>query len=300
MTELTINSIKSFTIFKTLFENSTASKTALILGITQSGVSRSLSLLEKNIGFPLFLREKNRLIATPEAKELYREVLRLMQTLDETRHSILALREFGAQRFRVVSIPGLAFGYMPQLISEMIKFNPKLNIYFDILSSNEIVQAIETDLFDVGFVTLPVKCEQLEVIEIVKTQAVCIVPKDHPLANYQEINLIDLQGCNLVVANQPNLAADQLLHLIEKHNIVLSGRTEANIASICSLVSYGVGVAVINPITVSDLDYDNIIVKPFNPEINYSFALIFKKHWHKNKLIDVIRQSTKKVYLQDN
>ena len=129
MASLNINSIKSFSIFKTLYEIGSASKTAKIMEMSQSGVSRSLSLLEKNIGIPLFIREKNRLIATPEATELYKEVLRLLMHLEETKHSILALREFGASRLRIVSIPGLAFGYIQKIISSMIAFNPKLNIY---------------------------------------------------------------------------------------------------------------------------------------------------------------------------
>ena len=91
MSDINLNSMKSFSIFKTLYENGTASKTAKILGITQSGVSRSLSMLENNIGFNLFIREKKGLIATPEARELYKEVLRLTHHLEETKHSILAL-----------------------------------------------------------------------------------------------------------------------------------------------------------------------------------------------------------------
>ncbi|RLA02551.1 MAG: LysR family transcriptional regulator, partial [Gammaproteobacteria bacterium] len=249
MADLSINSIKSFSIFKTLYENGTASKAAQLLGITQSGVSRSLSMLEDNIGFPLFLREKNRLIATPEAAELYKEVLRLMLNLDETKHSILALREFGASRFRIAAIPGLAFGYIPRIISQMVLFNSKINVSFDILSSNEIVQAVEAGSFDIGFVTMPIRSQQLNIDVIEKTQAVCIMPKDHILAEHDTITLNDLNGYDLVVPNQPNLAADCLLQLIVMHGIDLSGKTEANIASICSLVSQGLGVSVINPIT---------------------------------------------------
>tara|TARA_R110001583_G_scaffold178107_1_gene333857 strand:- start:3225 stop:4112 length:888 start_codon:yes stop_codon:yes gene_type:complete len=289
MDNVNLNSMKSFSIFKTLYENGTASKTAKILGITQSGVSRSLSLLEKNIGFDLFIREKKGLIATPEAKELYKEVLRLMHHLEETKHSILALREFGASRFRIAAIPGVAFGYIPRIISKILEINPKLNVYFDILSSNEIIHAVESDSFDVGFVTLPVNSKQLKVESIIETQAVCVIPMQHPLAFLDTINLNDLKGCNLLVPNQPNIAADQLLHLISDNNIKLASKTEANLASICSLVSNNVGVSVINPITVDDLNCENILIKPFVPTINYSFALVYKTNWQENKMIRIIK-----------
>lgn len=289
MSDINLNSMKSFSIFKTLYENGTASKTAKILGITQSGVSRSLSMLENNIGFNLFIREKKGLIATPEARELYKEVLRLTHHLEETKHSILALREFGASRFRIAAIPGLAFGYIPKLISKILEINPKLNIYFDILSSNEIVHAVESDAFDVGFVTLPIKSKQLKVEPILETKAVCVIPKQHPLAALEIIGLNDLKDCNLLIPNQPNVAADQLLHLISEKNIRLKNKTEANLASICSLVSNNVGVSVINPVTVDDLDCKNILIKPFTPKISYSFALVYKTNWQENKMIKIMR-----------
>ncbi|PCI54596.1 MAG: transcriptional regulator [Alphaproteobacteria bacterium] len=290
MPEINLNSLKSLTVFKTLYENGTATKTAKALGITQSGVSRSLGILEENLGIPLFIREKNRLISTPEAEELYKEILGLMFILDEVKHSILALKEFGASRVRIATIPGLAFGYVPKLISKVLKHNPKLNIYFDIMSTNDVVRSVESGLFDVGFITLPTSSDQLQVDTIIKTEAVCILNKKHPLAKQQKIDLQDLSNQHLIIPNQPNIAADQLLRLITEKRIKITGKTEANIAGICSLVGNNVGVSVINPITSEDLGHKNMVTRPFSPTINYSFGLIYRKNWRGNKLIQLIRE----------
>jgi len=291
MAEINLNSLKSLTVFKALYENGTTTKTAKILGITQSGVSRSLGNLEENLGIPLFIREKNKLILTPEAEELYKEILGLMFNLDEVKHSILALKEFGASRVRIATIPGLAFGYVPQIISKILKQNPKLNIYFDIMSTNDVVRSVESGLFDVGFITLPTSSEQLQVDTIVKTEAVCILNRKHPLANQQKIDLQDLTGQHMIIPNQPNIAADQLLRLITENHIKISGKTESNIAGICSLVGNNVGVNVMNPITSEDLHHKNMVTRPFTPAIHYSFGLIYRKNWRGNKLIHMIREN---------
>ncbi|MBL4802850.1 MAG: LysR family transcriptional regulator [Emcibacter sp.] len=291
MAEINLNSLKSLTVFKTLFENGTATKTAKALGITQSGVSRSLAQLEENLGIPLFIRDKNRLISTPEAEELYKEILGLMFNLDEIKHSIQALREFGASRVRITTIPGLAFGYVPQTIAKVLAINPKLNIYLDIMSTNDVVRQVESGLFDVGFVTLPISSEQLQVDEIINTEAVCILPRKHPLTQKKTITLKDLSGQHLIIPNQPNIAADRLLHLITENHIKISGKTESNIAGICSLVGNNVGVSIINPITAKDLHHKNMVTRPFTPRINYSFGLIYRKNWRANKLIHIIREN---------
>lgn len=291
MPKIDLHSLKSLMIFKTLVENGTATGTAKVLGITQSGVSRSLAQLERNLGMRLFIRQKNRLLATPEAQELHDEILRLVNNLDELEHSVMALREFGASRVGFAVIPGLGFGFIPALIGRLRRANPRLAIYLDIMSSHDVVHAVEAGAFDIGFATLPITSNQLVVEELIETEAVCLLPSDHPLADSDSIKLEQLAGQHLVVPNQPNIAADQLLRLIARNGVRITGKTEANIGSICSLVGHGVGLSVMNPITAYDLAHDDMLTKPFAPEIHYTFGMVYQDKWRDNNTILQIRQN---------
>lgn len=292
MADINLSSLKSLIIFKTLYELGTATRTAKELGITQSGVSRSLAQLEENIGMPLFMRHKKRLMPMPEADELYGEILRLIDNLDEMKHTIVALREFGASRLRLASAPALGFAFVPKLIANILRVNPKYSIYFDIMPSPDVVRALEAGSFDAGFVTLPINSHTLVVEELFSVKAVCLVPRNHPLADTEVITPQDLRGQHLVIPNQPNLAADQLLGLINEKRIRIAGKTEANIAAICSLVANGVGISLINPITA----FDNLsatkemVIKPFEPSFHYSFGLAYKQSWSGNQLIQHLKE----------
>ena len=291
MEEIDLNSLKSLMIFKTLVENATATRTAKVLGITQSGVSRSLSQLEQKLELQLFIRQKNRLLPTPEALELYDDILRLVTNLDELKHSVMALREFGASRVGIAVIPGLGFGFIPELIGKIRQVYPKLAIYLDIMSSHDVVRAVESGLFDIGFATLPIESNQLHIDKLIETEAICLIPRSHPLVAEKEIRPQHLTGQHLVVPNQPNIAADQLLLLISQNHIRISGKTEANIASICSLVGNGVGISVVNPITAHDLAHKDMVIRPFAPAINYSFGMIYQGKWRNNKMIRLIKEN---------
>lgn len=295
MEDVDLNSLNSLMIFKTLIENGTATKTAKVLGITQSGVSRSLSQLEQNLGLKLFIRQKNRLLATPESHELYDEILRLVSNLDELKHSVMALREFGASRVGIAAIPGLGFGFIPALIAKMQQNNSKLAVYLDIMSSHDVVHAVESEHYDIGFATQPIQSNQLVIEHLIKTEAVCLVPIKHPLARSKIIELNQLAGQHLVVANQPNIAADRLLNLITENHIRISGKTEANIGSVCGLVGNGVGISLINPITAHDLAHKNMVIKPFVPTIHYSFGMLYREKWRNNKIIQTIRDSLPEI-----
>ena len=286
-----LNSLKSLMVFKTLMENGTATKTARVLGITQSGVSRSLSQLEQNLGIQLFIRQQNRLLATPESHEVYNEVLRLVSNLDELKHRVMALREFGASRVAIAAIPGLGFGFIPALIAKMRQHNPKLAIYLDLMSSHDVVHAVESEHYDIGFATQPIQSNQLVIEDLIKTEAVCLIPKNHPLASSNKIELKQLAGQHLVVANQPNIAADRLLNLIAENHIRIAGKTEANIGSVCGLVSNGIGISLVNSITAHDLANKNMVAKPFSPTVHYSFGMLYREKWRNNKIILTIRGS---------
>lgn len=291
MKEIDLHSLKSLMIFKTLVENDTATHTARVLGITQSGVSRSLAQLERNLGLQLFIRQKNRLLATPEALELYEEILRLVSNIDELKHSVMALKEFGASRIGIAVIPGLAFGFIPSVIGKMLRGNPRLAVYLDIMSSPDVVHAVESGHFDIGFVTLPIENSQLLIDELIDTEALCLLPADHALANEAEVHLEQLSGQHLVVPNQPNIAADQLLRLISRKGIRIAGKTEANIASICSLVGNGVGISVMNPITAHDLGHRDMVTRPFVPSLHYSFGMVYREKWRSNKMVQFLREN---------
>ena len=294
MNDIGISSVKSLLIFKTLYETGNATRTAKDLGITQSGVSRSLAQLEDNIGFPLFMRHKKRLMTLPEADELYQEALRLMSHLENMKHSIAALREFGASRLRIASAPALGFAYVPKAVARILSDSPKVNTYLDIMPSPEVVRAVEADYFDVGFVSLPVASQALVVDELFSTEAVCLMPKNHALADAESISIEDFEGQHLVVPNQPNLAADELLLQLSQKNIRIAGKTEANIAAIYALVANEVGIALINPITAYDhhMARDNLLIKPFKPAFHFDFGLVYKQKWADNRLIQTLKQVT--------
>ena len=178
---------------------------------------------------------------------------------------------------------------------------PKLAIYLDIMSSHDVVHAVESGLFDIGFVTLPIQSSQLYIDDLIETEAICLLPKNHPLVTEPVIHLEHLSGQHLVVPNQPNIAADQLLRLISQNRIRIAGKTEANIASICSLIGNGVGISVVNPITAHDLAHKDMVIRPFIPAIHYSFGMAYQEKWHGNKMIKLIKDNLPIIpsYLSD-
>ncbi|MGO2007145.1 MULTISPECIES: LysR family transcriptional regulator [Vreelandella] len=299
MPEVTINSLKALATFKTLYEVGSASGTARLLGMTQSGVSRSLAQLEENLGIQLFLREKNRLLATPEARELYDEILRLMGNIEELRHSVLALKEFGTSRLRIAAIPGLCFGFVPQVVAALLAENSRISISLDMMSSHDVQTAVESSHADIGFITLPATSPQLLTETLLVTEAVALVPDKLELATREVVEVSDLRGQHLVISNQPSVSTNPLLELVAEHGVKISGKTEANIGTISALVANEVGVTVMNPITAQDQlsRHDHVKVLPFRPALSFGFGIVYRPEWHESKVLASLKHKAKETLM---
>ena len=59
-------SVRELEVFRLVMELGTVTAAAEALHISQPAVSRTLQQAERRLGFPLFLRRKKRLLATPE------------------------------------------------------------------------------------------------------------------------------------------------------------------------------------------------------------------------------------------
>ena len=69
-------------IFRAVMTSSSITGAADRLGITQPAVSKMLAQMERDLGFPVFLRERRRLVPTPEAQALFKEVERAFLGLE--------------------------------------------------------------------------------------------------------------------------------------------------------------------------------------------------------------------------
>ncbi len=73
---------KGLEALRAFMEGGSLNQAAERLHRTQPQVSRLLAALEDELGFPLFSRNKRRLVPTPEAREFYAQIEHALYCLD--------------------------------------------------------------------------------------------------------------------------------------------------------------------------------------------------------------------------
>lgn len=144
--------LKHIEVFNAVMLTGTASGAARLLHVTQPAITQTLQHAELQLGYPLFTRQRNRLIPTREALALYPEVQRLVSQLESVRRMANALGAGEGSQLRILIVPSLAVRALPDALAKFRQRHGDMPVSIRTLHSREIAQAIALQEGDVGIV----------------------------------------------------------------------------------------------------------------------------------------------------
>lgn len=232
--------------FRTLAQTQHVTRSAEVLSISQSALSRSIARLEDEMGVPLFDRQ-GRTIRLNQFGQIFLErVENMMKEFNEGKKEIQDLLEPESGTISLGFLHTLSTNLIPDLISSFRMDYPKIkfklgqgpsHILLDQLQSGEI----DLCLIAPNDVKHPVRWEELWSEELF-----VIVPKNHKFANYQSIKLEEL-------ANEPfihlkkgfslRITVEQLFQEGEITPDITFEGEEAD--TVAALVAAGLGISIL-------------------------------------------------------
>jgi len=273
---LTLRQVESF---RAVMIAGTATQAAEMLCISQPAVSRMLSDLEHKIGFKLFTRANRKLIPTDEGRAFYEEVERALVGLDQIMEAAHAIREYRSGYFRLITIPSLASTVMADLVATFIKRYPLVSVSLEVQPSQRVFEWIVSQQCDIGLSTVPFENPAITIQPVSSGDAVCILPKNHPLTSRAEIRPSDLEGVSFVSFKADSLFRHQIDDVFQKAGVRRDLKLEArSTEAIYGLVAAGLGVSVIGPAFPGDELHNGIVIRPFKPRISIELALLYSAH----------------------
>lgn len=249
---------------------------ARLMNVTQPGVSRSIGLLELRVGFKLFERHGRRLVPTPEAEALYREIEPLYSNLDRISEIAQDIRFQRAGALRIATFPALAHWLVPQAIARFLSSRPKVTVVVDGLSSRQIAERVSTRQFDVGIVELPLFRSAIDIEPLEAIPLTAVMPTNHPLSRKRIISMKDLDGERMVMLSQQSFVRHQIDDLFSALGVTPNVVLESSSSSIaCAAVAAGVGVALISKLTAIPFLDSQVVARPIKETIDSRYAIIF-------------------------
>lgn len=248
---------------------------ARALGRSQPVVTRLIQELEAELGFPLLHRNGPRISPTQQGVAFHEQaelILGGLRTLSERARGIAT----GApQPVEIASLPSLASSLVPRALAGLSSGDLPGRIHLRSTAAETIVQAVADRTADIGLTSLPLDNPGVEVNWTAELPCVAVVSRGHRLAGRAEISPSDLAGERLIASHNPyrlRLAINQALGAFD---IAPPARIDSNSSPVSiALAREGLGVAVVESLTVTGLPVADIAVLPFSFHIPFRFGMI--------------------------
>lgn len=278
--------LKQLLIFKETVKEGSMNKAARNLSMNQSAVSRTIASLEKNLGFSLFSRNRNILSLTREGKKFLRGADKLVAALHDFDERLEHIQQ-GLKELRFGVPTGFSVQFAPQVIGRFTQMEHALRIRLDIRSSHELCADVGQGNLDMALVAQISETSSGVVNRpIISTPLVCIVHKDSPLARCSRLTVDDIIKHDVIFPSHLDIAGVWVDGISRK--VFKQARIISNIGAIIGLVNQGLGIAVLNIITATDYDMDNVRIVPLVPTMPLEMFLICRSDWMENHDINKV------------
>lgn len=261
-------------IFNAIMINKTMTAAAASLGSSQPTISRELRDMEQRIGFELFLRFGKRLTPTNQALLLHEVVRRAFVGMEEISRAASAIRTHNAANCRVATIPAYAEAIIPRVAQRLLKQRHAIHLSLHSLEELSLQHEMATTVFDLGvtegrFEYQGVVSQRIDVGELV-----CVLPVGHPLSAKRLLAPEDFDDVPFVYFSQDDPYRRKLDDVFFAAGVSRSYAVETTTAaSVCSMVSAGVGVSIINPLTAANYLGKGVVFRRFSVSVPYALAV---------------------------
>lgn len=190
--------IRQLEAFRATVITGTITAAAKSMRTTQPTVSRMLIQLEREIGIPLFRREKGRVILTNEGLRFYHRVDEVLTAVTSPGRVAEDLRDETFKEVLIFATFALSMTVVPELMALLTKRHPDLQAKLITLDNNSYFAAnceTEHDIVLGQRIGIEGAMDQITLAEV---DFVCVLPEDHRLAARDTIFLADLDGQTMI------------------------------------------------------------------------------------------------------
>lgn len=257
--------------FVKVIERQSITLAAKEMGYSQPGISHMMDALEREVGFPLFVRSKHQIIPTPAGKELLFHARNIVKSSEQFEETVMSINGLLKGSITIGSYHTPLKEYLPQLILEFHTAFKNIGINVIEFASPELNSSLTSNESDMGFMCNPIPPD-FEFYPLLDDHYCIIMNEHHPLAAYDTVPLKLLNGCNLIT---PQNGWDEIVQEVLAAANIDNYKTDYHISSdvgSVALAAKGLGIFVTSELQTSLLPR-GAIVRRLDTELHRTIGL---------------------------
>lgn len=264
--------IMKYRLFADLAETRSFTRTGQRLGYSQPAVSHILKSLEDELGFPLFVRTKQAVTLTPNARTILPHVRKLLAGNEQLEQIVNELNGLQAGHLTIAAFASISRNWLPGIIHAFEARYPGIELELLEGGTDEIVGWVRSSVADFGLLSRP-RTESLAWVKLTDDPLMAILPPGDPCP--QEACPIGLMAQRPFIISADGVDYDMHQALESAGitpNIHLSCKDDHAIAS---MVANGLGVSILPRLVVQDMGYP-VRVLPLEPCASRELGIGFR------------------------
>lgn len=289
--------LQQLRIIKAIATETSFTRAAEILFISQPSLSKQLKILENRVGILLINRDKNKISLTEAGQLFLQYAERILALCEESCRALNDLQNGDRGNLTVGASQTIGTYLMPRVLALFAQNYPQINLKVQVDSTRVIAKNVvdrDIDIAVVGGDVPEILKKNLEIESFVDDELSLIIPKSHPFAtnNRKLINKDDLYHLNFIALN-PNSTIRKFIDNIliqnnietKQFNIIMQLNS---IEAIKTAVSLGLGAAFVSSSAIEkEIELKTIeIINIENIKITRTLSIITNPDCYRSKAVE--------------
>ncbi|WP_155287371.1 LysR family transcriptional regulator [Lacticaseibacillus zhaodongensis] len=261
----------SYQVFAAVVNYGTFAQAAGALNVTPSAVSHSISQLETELGFPLFIRSRSGVELTSDGRTVLPVIQGILNLEDQLQQVADNINGLAAGRVRIGAFSSVSTNWLPPIIRAYKKRYPQVQIEVVQAGFNDIAEEVRTGTIDIGFSLLPVNAN-VTVEPLLKDPIYCVTPSDFVPRAKTYVDDDDIAKRNFILQQQ-DYDRDTKMALDRYHVSTNSITYSIDDQSILSMVESGLGMGILPQLALNKL-VGSVNTYPFSEPFARTLCLL--------------------------
>jgi LysR family hydrogen peroxide-inducible transcriptional activator len=219
------------------------SRAAAVCNVAQPSLSQQIKKLELELGQPLILRGRQGAQLTEFGESMLPQALLILSGARKMHEEANLGKDVISGRISIGAIPTVAPYLLPQLVLRTLAKHPTIELSLVENTTDELLAQLQEGSLDFALLSPPFEGEQDMALDLLREDELLIVlPHSHPLANKQELKLLDLSEFPMVVMKDVHCLSRQSISVCEASGLKPSVALESSqMETVISMVEAGMG-----------------------------------------------------------
>jgi DNA-binding transcriptional LysR family regulator len=238
--------LTDLSLFRHVVEAGSITHGAERANLALAAASTRIRNMEKSLGAPLLLRNRQGVVPTPAGRTLLQHARTLLAQAERLREDLGSFTGGLAGQIRILSNTNALTEFLPEALGAFLAKHPQVSIDLEERLSDEIVGLVAEGVGDLGIVAGTVDTGRLETYPFRSDRFVLVVSNGHPLASRASISFAEVLDHDFVGLDRASALQRFLAGKATRIGKPIRLRVQLrSFDAVCRMVEAGVGLGIV-------------------------------------------------------